>query len=73
MAELVLPSETYGSNNRRKQPVRRFEESSPGTHVRNKCKAEQWLCVFCCSWHGSMLDIQVLFQVEPSLNETPGE
>lgn len=31
MAELVLPSETYGSSNRGKQPVRRFEESSSGT------------------------------------------
>lgn len=38
MAELGLPSETYGSG---KQPGRRFEESSPGTHVRNKCEAEQ--------------------------------
>ena len=72
MAELVLPSETYGSSNRWKQPGRRFEESSPG-NVRNKCKAKQWLCIFCCSWHGSMLDIQVLFQVEPCLNETPDE
>lgn len=62
MAELGLPSETYGSSNRGKQPVRRFEESSPGTHVRNKCEAEQRLWSFCCSWHGSMLDTQGLFK-----------